>query len=228
MQLLLVALPILAAAQGAGPVSLFDGKSLAGWHIDAPELDAKPDGPKPFVVRRLAPQAQTEEKGPEFALVSLGAPTGHLITDATFENYRLTVEYRFTKQLGNCGVLVHASKPRAVGNWLPQSLEVQMMAGNAGDFYLLGETIKQRGWTSDASGRRLPNFTDNSEKPQGQWNSMVVECREDAVKVWVNGDLVNDGYECSARKGQIALQSEGVEVEFRKLDLRKLADARRT
>jgi hypothetical protein len=35
----------------------------------------------------------------------------------------------------------------------------------------------------------------------------------------VNGDLVNHGYECTADKGQIAVQAEGSEVEFRKLEL---------
>ena len=37
--------------------------------------------------------------------------------------------------------------------------------------------------------------------------------------VWVNGDLVNHGSKCTATTGQIALQAEGSEVEFRKLDL---------
>ncbi len=52
---------------------------------------------------------------------------------------------------------------------------------------------------------------------------MVIECRGDEIKVWMNGDFVNDGVNCSTRKGQIALQSEGAEVEFRKLELTKLS-----
>jgi hypothetical protein len=47
----------------------------------------------------------------------------------------------------------------------------------------------------------------------------VVECVGDEVKVWVNGDLVNYGHNCTATKGQIAVQAEGSEVEFRKLEL---------
>ena len=35
----------------------------------------------------------------------------------------------------------------------------------------------------------------------------------------LNGDLVNHGTKCTATKGQIALQAEGSEVEFRKLSL---------
>jgi hypothetical protein len=48
---------------------------------------------------------------------------------------------------------------------------------------------------------------------------MVIECLENAVKVWVNGDLVNYGTNGTAKKGQIALQAEGAEVEFRKVVL---------
>jgi hypothetical protein len=63
------------------------------------------------------------------------------------------------------------------------------------------------------------NLTDGSEKPVGEWNTMVIECVKNAVKVWVNNDLVNDGFDCTASKGQIALQAEGAEVEFRKVEI---------
>jgi hypothetical protein len=39
------------------------------------------------------------------------------------------------------------------------------------------------------------------------------------VKVWLNGDLVNFGYGSTAQKGQIALQAEGAEVEFKQIML---------
>ncbi len=48
---------------------------------------------------------------------------------------------------------------------------------------------------------------------------MTIECLGDRIRVWVNGDLVNDGDHCTAKQGQIALQAEGSEVEFRKLAL---------
>jgi hypothetical protein len=40
-----------------------------------------------------------------------------------------------------------------------------------------------------------------------------------AITVWLNGDLVNKGYGATATKGKIALQAEGAEVEFRKVEL---------
>jgi hypothetical protein len=82
--------------------------------------------------------------------------------------------------------------------------------------------VKRRGpkekWgITEGKNRRILNLTDDSEKPVGQWNAMVIECIEGDIKVWVNGDLVNHGTNCTATEGQIALQAEGSEVEFRKL-----------
>lgn len=105
-----------------------------------------------------------------------------------------------------------------------------MLHENAGDFWCIVEDIsvpdmeKRRGpkdnWgVTEDKARRIVNLTDGSEKPVGQWNSMVIECLGNAIKVWVNGDLVNHGYDCTAVKGQIAIQAEGSEVEFRKLQL---------
>jgi len=195
--------------------SLFNGKDLGGWHVDVPEMDTNSKAINPFIVRNGM-------------LVSLGIPNGHLITDAIYQNYRLEVEYRFAGKPGNCGVLVHASTPRALYKMFPKSLEVQMMHENAGDFWCIVEDIKvpemekRRGpkenWgITEGKERRIVNLTDGSEKPLGEWNSMTVECLNDAIKVWLNGDMVNNGFDCTVTKGQIAVQAEGSEVEFRKL-----------
>ncbi len=201
---------------------LFNGSDLAGWHADVPQLDENPDGPSPFIVR-------------DGMLVSLGTPRGHLITNKVFQNYRLDVEYRFPGEAGNCGVLVHASTPRALYEMFPKSIEVQMKHQDAGDFWCIAEDItvpdmeKRRGpkenWgITKGKGRRILNLTDGSEKPLGEWNTMVIECVGDAVKVWVNGDFVNHGFKATARKGQIAIQAEGSEVEFRKVQLTPITE----
>ncbi len=197
--------------------SLFNGKDLTGWKVDVPHLDKHPNDKVPFVTR-------------DGMLVSLGSPGGHLVHDEVNQNYRLEVEYRFAGKPGNCGVLVHSSKPRALYKMFPKSIEVQMYHKNAGDFWCIVENItvpnmvKRRGleknWgITEGKARRILNLTDGSEKEPGDWNRMVIECLNDQVKVWVNGDFVNHGSKCTARKGKIAIQAEGSEVEFRKLDL---------
>lgn len=197
--------------------SLFNGKDLTGWHTDVPAMDNDANVASPFLVR-------------DGLLVSMGNPNGHLITDRSFKDYRLEVEYRFAGQPGNCGVLVHASTPRVLYDMFPQSIEVQMMHENAGDFWCIGEDIRvpnmeaRRGpkanWGStDGKARRIENLTDGSEARLGEWNSMRIEVLDRRIRVWVNGDLVNDGFDCTANEGRIALQAEGAEVEFRKVVL---------
>jgi len=200
--------------------SLFNGSDLSGWHVDVPAMDVNPDTLNPFIVR-------------DGLLVSLGTPGGHLITDSEFQNYSLLVEYRFAGEPGNCGVLVHASTPRALYKMFPKSMEVQMEHKNAGDFWCIVEDIsvpdmenrrgpKENWGITEGKGRNVKNLTDDSEKPVGEWNTMLIEAVGSEVKVWVNGVLVNHGFDCTADKGQIALQAEGSEVEFRKLELKAI------
>jgi len=220
--MLLVVFTSVVQAEEPAAKDLFNGKDLTGWHADIPALDKNPDGDSAFIVR-------------DGNLVSLGLPRGHLITDADHENYRLEVEYRFPGKPGNCGVLVHASTPRALYKMFPKSIEVQMNHQHAGDFWCIVQDIavpdmverrgpKEKWGIVEGKARRILNLTDDSEKPLGEWNSMTIECVGDEVKVWVNGDLVNHGSDCTASKGQIALQAEGAEVEFRKVKLTPITE----
>ena len=200
--------------------SLFNGKDLSGWTMDVPALDKKPNLAKPFMVRNGM-------------LVSLGKPAGHLLTEKKYSNYRLEVEYRFAGKPGNCGVLVHASKLRNLYKMYPKSIEVQMNHQHAGDFWCIVEDIKvpdmekrrgpKKNWgITEGKARRILNLTDGSENPVGEWNAMTIECMGNEVKVWVNGDLVNHGFDCTAKSGKLSIQAEGSEVEFRKLDIHSL------
>lgn len=185
--------------------------------MDVPAMDTAPNVRSPFIVR-------------DGMLVSLGEPRGHLITNDVYQDYRLEVEYRFPGEPGNAGVLVHASTPRALYHMFPRSIEVQMMHENAGDFWSIVEDIRvpdmerRRGprekWgATEDKERRTLNLTDGSENPVGEWNTMVIEALDDSIKVWINGDLVNYGFGATADRGRIALQAEGSEVEFRKVQL---------
>lgn len=195
--------------------SLFNGKDLTGWHSDVPDHDQNPNIEPSFIVRNGL-------------LVSMGTPGGHLITDAIYQNYRIELQYRFSSKPGNCGVLVHASTPRALYGMFPKSIEVQMQNKNAGDFWCIEEDItvpdmevrrgsKEKWGVNGDKLRRIKRRIDGVENPVGEWNKMIVECLDNKVKVWVNDQFVNYGYDCTAKSGNIALQAEGSEVEFRKV-----------
>ncbi|MES2995921.1 MAG: DUF1080 domain-containing protein [Verrucomicrobiota bacterium] len=201
-------------------IALFNGKDLSGWTADVPKADKNPNLPPSFVVR-------------DGMLVSKGEPRGHLLTDKVFKNYKLVVEYRFPGTVGNCGVLVHASKPRMLSGMFPQSIEVQMQSGDAGDFWCIGENIEvpemekrrprknaaQKFGGGPADARRIVNLTDGSEKKPGEWNTMEIFCLGGEIIVTMNGMLVNHGTNSSVQEGKIALQAEGSMVEFRKVEL---------
>lgn len=205
-------------------VSLFNGKDLTGWLADIPKADKDPSLAPSFIVRNGC-------------LVSLGEPRGHLVTTESYKNYHLVVEYRFPGVPGNCGVLLHVSKLRARGNMFPQSLEVQMMHQDAGDFWCIEEDIRvpdmekrrpreegQKWGVSGTEARRILNLTDGSEKPLGEWNRMEIQCQGKEIHVRVNGVVVNHGFDCTAQAGKIAIQAEGAEVEFRKIELTPFAE----
>ena len=108
-----------------------------------------------------------------------------------------------------------------------------MQHNNAGDFWCIVEDItvpdmesrrgpKENWGITEGKGRNIKNQTDDSEKPVGEWNTMLIEVLGNEIKVWVNEVLVNHGFDCTADNGQIALQAEGSEVEFRKLELKAI------
>ena len=135
---------------------------------------------------------------------------------------------------------MHASKPRALYKMFPQSIEVQMMSGDAGDFWVIQEDIEVKDMEKRRPrkegrevGRRRRRRSPDPEphrrlgEAPREWNTMVVEARGRTLRVWINGDLVNEGENATASEGRIALQAEGTEVEFRRVDLMPLlADAK--
>jgi len=212
---------IPAVAVSAEPERLFNGRDLSGWKtvLDDPAADPA----KTWSVKNGV-------------LHCTGSPRGYLRTERDgFRDYRLSVEWRWpegTRDNANNGVLVHASTPNALGVW-PKSLEVQLANGNAGDFWVIPGDDSLDPTTIDVPLKSLPsekrfadrrhfNFTDGSEKPVGEWNTMEIVCRGDTVAVKVNGEIVNYAFDCSVSSGAIALQSEGAPIEYRSVVLSPL------
>jgi hypothetical protein len=213
MRLLLVCLFSFAnqisASAAEEPVELFNGRDLEGWtyHLSDDKV-----------------RMEDVWSAKDGVLVCKGRPPGYLITKKNdFENYVLTLQWRWTGEPGNNGVLVHVTEPGALGVW-PKSLEVQLGHGNAGDFWVIGTTIEVEKPEGRIEGRRHLNLTDDSEKRPGEWNEMEITCRGEGVIVKVNGDLVNRATNVSQTRGAIALQSEGAPIEYREIKLRRLEE----
>jgi hypothetical protein len=212
---LLAAASVIAPAADKKAIPLFNGKDLSGWtHYLWDPAAKQQDTSTPMSA------VWSVEDG---MLVCQGKPPGYIRTTREYENYRLSLEWRWPEGTtrGNNGVLVHTTTPNALGVW-PKSVEVQLALGNAGDFWVIGTNLEVPDLEKRRQGRRHLNLTDNSEKPAGQWNKMEIEAKGNELKVWVNGDLVNHGTNLDVTKGAISLQSEGAQIYFRNIYLTPL------
>ena len=198
-----IAAALASSASAEESITLFNGEDLSGWTFDLSDES------------KSIEDVWSVEDG---VLKCQGKPSGVLRTVDDYENYRLTVQWRWPGKGGNNGVLVHASKPRELSIW-PKSLEVQLASRNAGDFWTIGVEVDVPDEATRRKGRRRLNLTDDSEKPLGEWNTMEIVCNGDSITVHVNGELVNEGTNLQATRGAICLQSEGTPIEYRKVVL---------
>lgn len=181
-----------------GKTPLFNGKDLSGLvHVPA--------------------DADTTWSVKDGILRCTGSPTGYLRTAAAYENYRMRLQWRWPAAGGNNGVLLHIQPPDEV--W-PKSIEAQLESRHAGDIWVIGGADFRE--HLDKTIRRVPKQEDSSEKALGEWNEYLIECRNNTIKLFVNGILQNVATECTLQRGYIGLQSEGTPIEFREWTIEAL------
>jgi hypothetical protein len=185
-----------------GNIQLFNGKDLNNWVFQL--KDPAVDPATVFTVKN--------------GVINIsGNPFGYMRTKETYSDYKLHVEWRWPSVATNSGVFVHGQSPDAI--WL-KCVECQLKAGNAGDFVCMnGADMNER---TDKSNVVVNKLAASSEKPVGEWNTMEVVCKGNTIEVLVNGILQNKGTNVSVSKGSICLQSEGKDIEFRNVFLKKL------
>ena len=180
---------------------LWNGRDFTGWKRFLPDASKNVD----------------DTWSVENALLCCtGKPAGYMRTETLYADYHLHVEWRWPAKPGNNGVLVHMSGEDKV--W-PRSLECQLAAGNAGDFWVIGgvELAEHAKGGDRVRGRRTVKLKDSSEKPPGEWNRYDIICKDDWIVVLVNGVLQNVATKCSDKSGKICLQSEGAPIEYRNI-----------
>lgn len=188
-------------------ISLFNGKDTTGWVS---------------FLKGGAPAEQTWSVR-DGLLICTGSPGGFLRTEKSYEQYKFTVEWRFTKP-GNTGVVVHMTPPDAV--W-PKSIECQGMNKSQGDFYLWsGATANNTTPLNDKEGKtfgyRIGRVGADAEKPAGEWNTFTVICDKDTVTILVNDKEVNKLTGANLTSGFVGLQSEGGAFEVKRAEIEPL------
>ena len=187
-------------------VDLFNGKDFTGWT---------------FFMRSNSAPAKTwcVTNG---VIHCTGKPPGYLRTEKSFQNYHLAVEWRFVKvapHADNTGVLVNMQLPDKV--W-PRCVECQGQNQKQGDFWLQGGATAT-GFTGDGKKAiHVPMSVPPNEKPVGEWNAYEIIANGDSVETIVNGKSMNKISGCNVSSGFIGIQSEGAEIEVRKIQLSPL------
>ena len=144
----------------------------------------------------------------EDVLICTGQPSGYLRTRELYDNFEFSMEWRYPNfPHVNSGILIHTSGADKI--W-PRSIQVQLHRPMAGSIFPTG-------------GARSANriHVNHLKLPVNKWHKCIVTCKDGTVAVWINGEKAGEVTECDPRRGSIALQSEGQEIHFRRIMIRR-------
>ena len=186
-------------------IQLFNGENLDNW--TAYFINGSNDPGAAFRV----------EDG---ILKCAGQPIGYIRTKKQYTSYRMVVEWRFDPKAGggNSGILMRLNGEDTV--W-PNSIEAQLNSRDAGDIWNIGD-FPMKTDPKRISGRRTKKMAPTNEKALGEWNRYDITLDGEQLELKVNGLVQNTATECTKIKGFIALQSEGVAIEFRTVELQPI------
>jgi hypothetical protein len=199
---------VAAPAAAGDETRLFNGKDLSGWTFFLDKSDPNAEG---------SMKMEDVWKVEGGKIHCSGVPNGYLRTTADYKDFVLTLEWRWAEKPGNSGVLLRVVGPDKI--W-PKTIEAQLQSGNAGDFWLMdGARLDTDPGRTDpkAANHRLKMKA--AEKPAGEWNLYEITMDGSQVLLKINGEIVNEGTGAEEVAGKIALQSEGVPIEFRNIRL---------
>ncbi|NDL57660.1 ThuA domain-containing protein [Phytoactinopolyspora mesophila] len=186
--------------------ALWNGESIEGWNMA---------GPGSFVTVRDADDGRC-------ALETVGG-MGLLWHDEQFESYRLKLDFKVFDEHDNSGIFVGFPDPGS-DPWVAvnEGYEVQIDTFGAPE----GDPINQTG--------AIYNFQPATAWPTvvGEWNTMEIELDDPWIRVWINGELVNEfedepGSGRDLSSGHLGLQNHGGNdrVHFRDVQISELGDS---
>jgi hypothetical protein len=130
-----------------------------------------------------------------------------------FSDFKFHVEWRFTKLDGN----PHYNSGVFFRNDTDGTIWHQANTTPEGG-YLFGETLIVGEKTAF---NEMKEMSENRVKPAGEWNTYDIACLKDTCTLAVNGAVVNTLH-TGVTKGYVGLESEGFQIEFRKIELEEL------
>jgi len=150
-------------------------------------------------------------------------PNGYWYTEASYEDYVLELEFRYTRPAdlapgddasfaGNSGYLMHIQEPHRV--W-PACVEVQGMNRDVGQIFTIGGAAPVTAREDEAARAA-------ALRPVGEWNQLRIESTGGAFRVELEGVEVADSDPGALRRGPIGFQCEMAEISWRDVRLMPL------
>ena len=193
---------------------IFDGKTLTGWHVSAPDAGrtspAQPPQPgqvgtpRPCVA--VGSGSAVPPGGSHWEIVGgvlrgCGEPTGYLTSDRNYKNFVLSIEFNGGDDT-NSGVFVRS--PQESGGYVVQIWRQQPAGYNTGA--IVGTAKTARGFTF---------------KPN-QWNRYQITADGDHLVVELNGETTLDIHDARFAQGHLRLQYQQFPIAFRNIKIRSL------
>jgi len=196
--------------------SLFDGKTLNGWHASVPPArtarGGTPQAPVPgqFGTPQPCPAAAASSGSPgashwqvvDGSLVPCGEPAGYLTSDRRFQNFVLSIEFKCDEEV-NSGVFVRSADDNT-GGYEVQIWRQQPAGFNTGA--IVGVAKTARSYTF---------------KPN-EWNRYQITADGDHLVVELNGETTLDVHDAKFADGHLRLQYQQFPIAFRNIRIRSL------
>lgn len=204
---------------------LFDGKTLNGWHTQAPPqprtgggggraatppAPAQPgalpqvgSSPTPCATKQSAstPAGSAHWEVVDGSLTPCGEPTGYLSSDQSYKDFVLSLEFR-TSQDANSGVYVRS--PKEAGGYEVQIWRQQPAGYNTGSIVGTAKTARDYAFKAN------------------QWNQMQITADGDHLVIVLNGETTLDTHDAKFPEGHIRFQYQQFPIAFRNIKLRSL------
>jgi hypothetical protein len=213
---------LTAQEKSQGWQLLFDGKTLNGWHSQAPAPPraggaggagrGTPAPPAPG--QTGTPKPCTGAKGSAASagagshwevvnglLTACGEPAGYLNSDQSYKNFILSLEFKCSED-ANSGVYVRS--PKENGGYEVQIWKQQPAGFNTGGIVNTAKTTKEYRHKAD------------------QWNTYQITADGDHLVIVLNGETTLDIHDKQFAEGNIRLQYQMYPMEFRNIKIKTL------
>ncbi len=208
---------LIAQQSAEGWQSLFDGKTLAGWHASVPPPRtsrggaAQPPAPGQFGTPQPCPSAAAASPSApgashwqivDASLMPCGEPAGYLTSDQRFKNFVLSLDFKCAAEV-NSGVFVRSTDDNS-GGYEVQIWRQQPAGFNTGAIVGVAKTA------------RTYTFKPNA------WNRYQITADGDHLVVELNGETTLDVHDAKFADGYLRLQYQQFPIAFRNIRIRSL------